>query len=232
MSHLYTQPRTPEEDMELRLRDLEEHDYALLRAAKAAGARVVTRAGMYVILNPEVMGLEAPAPDDEQPTFRLPQIHRRDVYLPLEDRTLTARAFTDPCRKTPKKAIEFMAKCTRTPVLPRFTAVRTNDHLAVGATEPLALDALGATPGDTVQALLIDCDSERLAMQIAEEQRDGLPWSGDLEIGSTGRLPFGWHGQRLTPEEMSARDHQVRVDRAAKRARRDKVIRQMQREPL
>ncbi|MGB5696267.1 MAG: hypothetical protein WBM46_11475 [Polyangiales bacterium] len=40
MSHLYTQPRIPEEDMELRLRALEEHDCALLRAAKAAGARI------------------------------------------------------------------------------------------------------------------------------------------------------------------------------------------------
>ena len=232
MSHLYTQPRTPEEDMELRLRDLEEHDYALLRAAKAAGGSIANWAGYFVITNPEALGFEAPKPDCEQPTFSLPQIRRRDVYLPMEDRALTPRAFTDPFRKTPKKAIEFMAKCTRAPILPRFFGVRTDAHLAVGATESLALDAIGATPGDKVEAVLIDCDNEKLAMQIAEEQSDSLPWAKHLEIGSTGRLPFGWHGQRLTPEEMNARDLQVRTDRAAKRARRDRVIREMQREPL
>lgn len=230
MSHLYTHPRTPEEEMELRLRDLEEHDYALLRAAKAAGASIVTRAGMYCINNPEVMGLEAPAPDDEQPTLRLPQIHRREVFLPLEDRTLTPRAFTDPFRKTPEKAIEFMAKCTRPPILPRFTGVETDQHRAIGKTEALALDALGATPGDTVRAVLIDCDNEKLAMQIIEEQHDSLPWAEDLELGSTGRLPFGWHGQRLTLEETRARDEQVRLDRSEKRKRIEKLARQMLRE--
>jgi len=230
MSHLYTQPRTPEEDMELRLRDLEIHDFALLRAAKAAGVHVVTRAGYYVILYPEVMGLEAPKPDDEQPTFSLPQIRRRDVYLPLENRTLTPRAFTDPCRKTPEKARAFMAECTREPELPRIFVVETGEHRATGKTEALALDALGATPGDTVRAVLIDCDNENLAMQIAEEQHDTLPWAEGLEIGSTGRLPFGWHGLRLTPEEMNARDFQVRVDRAEKRKRIEKVTRQMLRE--
>ena len=76
-----------------------------------------------------------------------------------------------------------MVKCTRDPVLPRFFAVRTDDHLAIVKTEPLALDAIGATPGDTVQAVLIDCDNEDLAMQIAEEQRDSLPWSEGLELG-------------------------------------------------
>ena len=227
MSHLFTQKRTPEEDMELRLRDLEEHDYALLRAAKAAGARIGDCAGHYVILNPEVLGLEAPRPDDEQPSLSLPRIRRRDAYLPMEDRTLTPRAFTDPFRKTPEKARAFMAKCTREPELPRFFVVETEDHRATGTTEPLALDALGATPGDKVRAVIIDCDNEELAAQIADEQHDSLPWADDLELGSTGRLPFGWHGLRLTHEETRARDEQVRFDRAEKRKRIEKVARQM-----
>jgi hypothetical protein len=213
--------------MELRLRDLEEHDYALLRAAKAAGARIGDCAGHYVILNPTVLGLEAPKPDDEQPSLSLPRIRRRDAYLPMEDRALTPRAFTEPFRKTPAKAIKFMAKCTREPELPRFFGVRTDNHLAVGATEPLALDAIGAVPGDTVQAVLIDCDNEKLAGQIAKERQDSLPWAEDLEIGSTGRPPFGWHGLRLTHEETRARDEQVRFDRAEKRKRIEKVARQM-----
>ncbi|MGB8223907.1 MAG: hypothetical protein WCF10_15070, partial [Polyangiales bacterium] len=126
--------------------------------------------------NPEVLGLEGPKPDDDHPMLKLPIIRRREVYLPLEDRTLTPRAFTDPFRKTPKKAIEFMAECTRDPVLPRFFVVETEEHRATGKTEALALDALGAAPGDTVRAVIIDCDNEKLAEQIAEEQHDSLPW--------------------------------------------------------
>ena len=183
--------------------------------------------GQFVVTNPEAIGLEAPKPDDEHPTLRLPIIRRREVYLPLEDRTLTPRAFTDPFRKTPAKAVEFVAKCTRPPILPRFCVVETEEHRATGKTEALALDALGAAPGDTVRAVLIDCDNEKRAQQIAEDQHDSLPWSEDLEIGSTGRLPFGWHGQRLTREEMDAREDQVQFDRSEKRKRIEKVARQM-----
>jgi hypothetical protein len=227
MSHLHTQERTPEEDTELRLRSLEEHDYALVRAAEAAGGRVGNVAGYTVILNPEALGLEAPALDNEQPSLSLPRIYRRTVYLPMEDRTLSPRAFTDPWRKTPEKAAAFLAKCTRDPELPWFFVVETKDHRATGKTEPLALDAIGATPGDTVRAVIIACDNEQLAEQIAEEQHDSLPWSEDLKLGSTGRLPFGWHGQKLTDEERYARDVQARIDRIEKRKRIEKVTQQM-----
>jgi hypothetical protein len=36
-------------------------------------------------------------------------------------------------------------------------------------------DALGATPGDKVRAVIIDCDNEELAEQIVEERHDSLP---------------------------------------------------------
>jgi hypothetical protein len=206
---------------------LEEHDYALVRPATVAGARIGNVAGHSVILNPEALGFEAPKPDDEQPSLSLPRIRRRDVYIPMEDRTLTPRAFTDPWRKTPEKAIAFMAKCTREPELPRFFVVETEDRRAVDKTEPLALDAIGATPGDTVRAVIIDCDNEKLAEQIAEEQHDALPWAEDLKLGSMGRLPFGWHGLKLSDEEKRTRDEQAWVDRNEKRKRIEKITRQM-----
>jgi hypothetical protein len=231
--HLVTEPLTPEEDTEARLRQLEQHDFALLRAAKAAGARVAARANQFIILNPEVLGLDAPPADDEHRELKLPRIRRRDVYLPLDGRTLTARAFTGPRRKTPKKEREFLDKCTRKPELPRLTVIETGtdfERRAIATDGELALREADVTPGDPVRAVLVDCKDERLAAEIVESKRDSLPWCEDLKLRPDGTLPIGWHGLPLNSVEQRLLKDQSTEDRAQKRKRLEKLTRQMLRE--
>jgi len=231
---LFVEPLTPEEDIEARRQQLE-LDYALVRVARSVGGHVSSRGGRpYVIPNPEALGLEAPADDDEHPDLKLPRILRNSVYLPLGDRTLTPRAFTAPFRKTPAKERAFMAGCTREGMLSRYIAVEAGAEYERRAIEPvnsaaLALDALGATPADQVRAVRIDCRDEKLAAEIVESQRDSLPWV-EVEIRSDGSLEAGWHGGRLSPSEQELLKLQHRADRAQKRHRLEKLARQMLRE--
>ncbi|MBW1906954.1 MAG: hypothetical protein JRJ24_16960, partial [Deltaproteobacteria bacterium] len=227
---LVTELLTPEEDTEARRQQLEQHDFALLRAAKAAGARIAAPADRFTILNPEALGLDAPPPDDEHRELKLPRIRRRDVYLPLDDRTLTAREFTGPFRKTPKKEREFLAKCTRGAELPRHTVIETGtdfERRAIATTEELALKKAGVTPGEPVRAVLVDCKDESLAAEIVESKRDSLPWCEDLKLGPGGGLPIGWHGLPLNSVEQRLLQDQSTKDRAEKRKRIEKLTRQM-----
>jgi hypothetical protein len=235
--HLVVEPLTPEEDAQLRRQQLE-LDYVLHRVARSVGGHVSTRGGHdHVILNPEVFGLEPPDADDEHRELKLPRILRNSVFVPTEDRTLTPLAFTAPFRKTPKKEREFFDKCTRKPELPRHIAIEAGADYERRAIEPvnstgLALDKLGATPDEPVRAVLVDCKDEKLAAETVDSKRDRLPWCENLKLRPDGSLPADWHKSPLSVEERNLLTRQQAEDRAAKRARRDKVIRQMQREPI
>ena len=231
--HLITEPLTPEEDTDARRRQLE-LDYASLRAARSVGGCIASRGGHpHVILNPEVFGLDAPPADDEHRELKLPRILRNSVFVPTEDRTLTALAFTGPLRKTPKKEREFLAKWTRKPELSRSTVIETGtdfERRAIATTEKLALMELGVTPAETVRAVLVDCKDERLAAEIVESKRDSLPWCEDIELRPDGTLPVGWHGLPLNSVEQRLLKDQRTKDRAQKRKRLEKLTRQMLRE--
>lgn len=199
--HRHTEPRTPEQDTEVRRLELE-RDWALVRAAKAGGGRVAGWTGGQTLVNPEVFGLKRPDADDEHHDLGLPRIRRRDVFLPLEDRTLTPLAFTEPLRKTPAKERKFLAKCTRAPELKRFYLFEAgNDHerRALSVDPKEALDAVRPSPGELIRGVVLDCHDKPTATVLAEKQN-------------------------------LAQQHAK--ERVAKRARLDKVIRQMQREAV
>ena len=227
--HLVTVPLTSEEDTEARLRELD-LDYALIRAAKAAGSDVAGWGEQYIIVSPEKLGLDAPPADDEHFRLKLPQIRRRDVYLPLDGRTLTSRGFTAPLRKTKKREREFLAKCTRKPALTRHTAIETGtdfERRAISTNEGLAIEEANVTPGETVRAVLVDSKNERIASEYVESNRDSLPWCEDLRLGPDGTLPIGWHGLPLSlVEQQRLRDQGIK-ERAQKRKRIEKLTRQM-----
>ena len=229
---LVTVPLTPEEDRDARLRELD-LDYALVRVAKAAGSDVAGWGEQYIIVSPEIFGLDAPPADDGHFRLKLPQIRRRDVFLPLDGRTLSARAFTSNLRKTPAKEREFLAKCTRKPGLTRHTAIETGakfEYRGISTNEELAIRDANVAPGETVRAVLIDSKNERIAEEYVESNRDSLPWCEDLRLGPDGTLPIGWHGLSLNPVEQRLLRDQGIKERAQKRKRIEKLTRQMLRE--
>ena len=230
--HLVTVPLTSEEDVDARLRELD-LDYALIRAAKAAGSDVAGWGEQYIIVSPEKLGLDAPPADDEHFRLKLPQIRRRDVYLPLDGRTLTSRGFTAPLRKTKKRERDFLAKCTRKPALTRHTAIETGtdfERRAISTNEGLAIEEANVAPGETVRAVLVDSKNERIAEEYVESNRDSLPWCEDLRLGPDGTLPIGWHGLSLNlVEQQLLRDQGIK-ERARERKRVEKLTRQMLRD--
>ncbi|MBW2380549.1 MAG: hypothetical protein JRG70_13530, partial [Deltaproteobacteria bacterium] len=96
----------------------------------------------------------------------------------------------------------------------------------------LALRDVGATPGELVRALRVDCRDESLAAELVESKRDSLPWCENLKPRADGSLDADWHKGPLSVEERNLLKQQQAGDLAAKRERRDRVIREMQREPL
>ena len=237
----YKEPLTLEEDTEWRLSGLVTQDYGVRRAVKSQGAHLSSRGGHNdVVLNPEVIGLEPPPIDDEHRELKLPRVLRRGIYLPMDDRTLTPLEVFDKWMKTPAKRRKFVLACTREPTLPVFTGIKAGTEfsrlgIATAHTaklaEEMALDKVGAQPGEKCLAVRIECRDRALAMELIQTKGDALPW-GEVTLDQDGGLPVGWHGCRLTREEQDRLKEQADRDRRAKRDRRDRVIRSMQREPL
>jgi hypothetical protein len=204
--------------------------------------RVASR-GRYdlVVLNPEALGLEPPATDDEYRELSLPRVRRRGLYLPANGRTLTPLEVCDRWMKTPQKKREFLEGCTRAPQLTGYVVIEAGaDYerraIATAPTkklaEGLALEKAGATADGPLRAVLLECKDDEVATKVVEEKRDSLPWAEGLELRPDGELPVGWHNCQLTRGEKERLKEQADRDRRAKRDRRDRVIRQMQREPI
>ena len=233
--HIHTEALTPDEDTEAR-RQQHELPYAMIRAAKSVGGKIANRGGHpFVLLNPERFGLEPPAADDEHGDLKLPHILPNSVFLPTEGRTLTPLAFTDPFRKTPKKEREFLAKWTREPELPTFFDVEAgneNERRAVEDDLATALAKVAPVEGEPLRACIIKCRDKDLAVELAEQKRDALPWREGLKLRPDGTLDADWHRGRLTAAEARLLRQQQDSDRRAKQARRDATIRSMLRAPL
>jgi hypothetical protein len=239
---IYTEPLTVEEDSEARLRQVDERDHSLLPAFESKGVRVASR-GRYdlVVLNPEALGLEPPSTDEECRELSLPRVRRRGLYLPANGQTLTPLEVCDRWMKTPEKKREFLLGCTKAPALTRYVAIEAGAEferlgLATASTakvaEELALKKARAKPGEPCRAVLVECRDDQLAAEIVETLRDSLPWAEGLELRPDGSLSADWHGGALNREEKLRLRDQQGEDHRAKRARRAKVIRSMEREPL
>jgi hypothetical protein len=98
--------------------------------------------------------------------------------------------------------------------------------------EELAIKKARVTSSEPLRAVLVECRDDRLAAEIVETLRDALPWAEGLELRPDGELPVGWHNCQLTRGEKERLEEQANRDRRAKKDRRDRVIRSMQREPL
>jgi hypothetical protein len=142
--------------------------------------------------------------------------------------------------KTPEKKREFLLGCTKAPALTRYMVAEAGAEFerraiamapAAADAEEMALKKAKAKPGEPLRAVLLECRDDQLATEIAEARRDELPWA-EVELRSDGELPADWHNCRLTRRESERLTQQAGRDQRAKRDRRDRVIRSMQREPL
>lgn len=233
-------PLTPEQDIALRRAKLQE-PWALLRALKSVGARIIDVAGAHAVSNPEILGLDRPPVTSEQPNLLLPQIRENGLWIPLENRMASPLEATGPFRKTAAKEAKFLAEATPEPQRQKFAVVQSGpDWRRTGiATSPSsalaqeeALAQANVTPGEKfriVEVIAVDQESVERAL---EESGDSLPWATDLTLRPDGTLPALWHNCKPSGFERETSLRQMAEDRRAKKERRDRVIRDMMREPI
>jgi hypothetical protein len=235
-SALFVEDLTAEEQAEARLKLLETTEFALLRALKAGGVQVAHHGGRYIALVDKCLCRDALPIDPEHPDLTRPRIRKFDMYCPLHEVSLNPRQVTDRWRKTPAKSKKFLADVF--PQVPQGTdyylaeAGEDYERRAVASDIQTAIDQVGAMPDEPLRACIIRCRSKERAVEIAEELRDSLPWAEDLKFRPDGALPADWHRGPLSPIEQRLLKQQQAGDLAAKHARRDKTIREMQRAPI
>ena len=232
----FVEDLTAEEKTEARLTQLDEHAHVLLRAFKAAGVPTGSWGGTYVVRS-ERCFCHAPLPiDPEHPDPTRPRIVQNGLYCVMHETTLTPRQACDKWMKTPAQKAKFLQKVF--PHEPQGT-----DHFVVEAGERFERRGIDSSPeqalyiaeaveGESVRVCIVRCRDKALATEIVERRRDELPWRTDVKLRPDGSLPASWHGGPLSGPEQETLRLQQEQDRAAKRERRDRVIREMQREPL
>lgn len=235
--HTYIEPLTPDEVDEARLRILETGDHGLLRAFKAGGIRTTHRGGSYIALVDECFCAEPQRVDSEAPDRDRPRIRKQSLFCPMHEHSMSVREALDRFMKTKAAKRKFLEKAQ--PILPEpptFYAVEAGEgkatRLAVSADLQEAIAKVAPADGETFRAVVLRCRDEELAVELAEKKRDALPWCEGLELGPDGNLPADWHGGRLTAQEALLLKRQTDQDRRAKRLRREKLIREMERQPL
>jgi hypothetical protein len=237
--HRIETPLTDEQNINLRRASLSKD---LPRAARAAGGRLTDVAGRLAILNPEIFGLDRPPATSEQPSLDLPYIRGEDgVWIPLENRMASPLEITGHRRKTPAKELKYLAEATPEPTRKKFTVAQAgpnfrNSAIATSPSEAVAQEEVlaqaGVVPGEPFRMLEVIAVDKATVAQVLEERGNELPWATDLTLRPDGTLPALWHNCKPSGFERERVLRQHDEDRRAKRERRDRVIRDMLREPI
>lgn len=234
--HRYEVPLTEEELAQARLELLEQSEFSLLKALRAGGIGTTFSGAGYIALTDQCLCSDPLPVDPESPDFSRPRIYPRKLHCVLHDVEHSVRQVTDRWRKTPAQAQKYLAKAQPSVLpLPDFYDIEAGEDLSrrgVSTDLRQALSEAGARPGEKVRGCLIRCRDAELASEIADTKRDELPWVEDLKFREDGTLPADWHRGPLSVVEQLELERQQAEDAAAKRARRDRVIRQMMREPI
>jgi hypothetical protein len=138
--------------------------------------------------------------------------------------------------KTPAKRKAFAGKVQPTvPDDPTFCAVQTGHNYArrgLSTDTQTALDNADANLDEPFRICLIRARDAARATEIVDEKGDSLPWVTGIQLRPDDSLPAGWHGGPLQRQEQALLMKQQNEDRAAKRSRRDKAIRDLRREVI
>jgi hypothetical protein len=233
---LFVEERTAEELAELRLKTLEGAEYGILRALRARGTGTASWAGCFIACVDKNYCANRCAVDPEHPGPTRPRVRQFDVLCPLCGERSSLRKVCDGAMKSPAKRMKFLERAQPNVAPdPDWVVLETGadfERLGVGLNSQAALADAGANLTESVRVCLIRCRSMARAAELADEKRGEISWVTGLRRRADGSLDAGWHGGPLRPGEARLLKAQQDEDRAAKRGRRDRVIRDMQREVI
>ena len=234
--HTKIEPLSEEELAERRLELLKTTDYSLLRALKAGGIRTSHQGGHFIAVVTENLCPNRCPVDPERPTLTQWRIERSGGFCPICEARSSVAAVLDRFMKTKSQKMKFLKKAQPYVVdgedICVVEAGPNYERRGVDTDIQKAIDEAGATPDEPLRACKLHCRDRARAVEIADEQRDSLPWAEGLKLRPDGDLPADWHKGRLTIKEQQLLERQQYEDRRAKKARRDRIIREIQREPI
>ena len=234
---LFDDVRTPEYLAELQLRTLERSGQGgLMRALQALGIGTTNQGGYFLAtVDKNFCGQRCPV-DPERPLLTMPRIIGSDAECPICAAKSSLRKVVADAMKTPEQRIEFCAKAQPgVPDDPIWTVTETGpnyDRRGHGADTQSALTDAGVNPSEPFRITRIRCRSMARLIELAEEKREELPWVTGLRLRPSGELAADWHGGPLSLAEQRLLNAQRAEDAAAKRAQRDRAIRDLQLEVL
>ena len=233
---LFVEERTAEELAELRLKTLEGAEYGILRALRARGTGTASWAGCFIACVDKNYCANRCAVDPEHPGPTRPRVRQFDVLCPLCGEKTPLRKVCAPAMKTPARRKKFLeAAQPNVAPLPILVGVETGPNysrLGVGVDAQSALADAGVNPNEPFRIRRIQCRDLDRAAELADLKRSELGWVTGLMLRADGSLAADWHGGPLRPGEARLLKAQQDEDRAAKRGRRDRAVRALQREVI
>jgi hypothetical protein len=145
----------------------------------------------------------------------------REFYCPIHKREVTIRRSLDPLMKTKQDRAELLE---RHPVLQgirdglyrSFFVFEAGAHFekrSIGEHQPTALSEVMPSKDRPLRGLVIECINDAAAERAFDNLDEDAPWREGLQdlLNAAGELQPGWHGGRLTGEELHRRDRDAQI---------------------